>query len=475
MVRPAKEGNPKKSMRGVKSTKKTAQKTTKRTLPESDNDELPQKKKSRRSRRLDLDESEDEGEHSKGNTSNNENTNCESRDSENEEDEDWRPEFFYNQDIHDAIDHHWSARDEAILKASTLEEITLWRKCLQFHQRPPGDFLPRSQGVTTVASNIEFGSTEIPNTNWATSVCAKLSKLILLPPFREVCKGSHRFLIYCVLLAISTRLGHKASDPGLDRCRDNRYYSVFDCIESLHDDHGHPLSIQLSKAMEDQIKDSLQVEGFYNLPAYWEFSKCIPKVIGRKNKAKNQTDLVGRADLIAIADAWDMFAKKEENFMLLTVDQISNLYGHITNSKMTTKSILQIKKLWIVKGRMEQVQIRRDLSPEIRGSPDIDDEDDTLGQPRISAFHPIFNNKVPKAVDIHQDQFPSDRFHMERRPKTTPCGVSVIQEEPDEEQADESGDGSTTLMQKTWTEDGQFTGLGSKARLKAWREKRRTD
>jgi len=64
---------------------------------------------------------------------------------------------------------------------------------------------------------------------------------------------------------------------------------------------------------------------------------------------------------------------------------------------------------------------------------------------------------------------------MERRPKTTPCGVSVIQEEPDEEQADESGDGSTTLMQKTWTEDGQFTGLGSKARLKAWREKRRTD
>lgn len=138
MVRPAKEGNPKKSMRGVKSTKKTAQKTTKRTLPESDNDELPQKKKSRRFRRLDLDESEDEGEHSKGNTSNNENTNCESRDSENEEDEDWRPEFFYNQDIHDAIDHHWSARDEAILKASTLEEITLWRKCLQFHQRPPG-------------------------------------------------------------------------------------------------------------------------------------------------------------------------------------------------------------------------------------------------------------------------------------------------------------------------------------------------
>ncbi|TGO14526.1 hypothetical protein BTUL_0052g00640 [Botrytis tulipae] len=484
MGRPAKDGNPKKAGKEVKSNRKTSQKTTKRTakrkLPESDSDELPQKKRSRKSKRIDSDEEEseieDEDEQSQGDSSNDENTGSESsefRDSEREGDEDWRPEFFHDQDIHKAIDQHWSARDEAILNASTIEELTLWRKCLQFHRRPPGDFLPQSQRVTTVASTIDYESTQISNTNWATTICTKLSKLILLPPFREVCRGSHRFLIYCVLLAISTRLGRKASDPGLERCSDDRYYSVFDCIENLQDDEGYPLDIMLSEAMENKIKDSLQAEGFYNLPAYWEFSKCIPRVVNSKNKTKNQTDLIGRGDMIAIADAWDMFVKKKENFMLLTVDQISNLYGHFTNQRMTTKAVLQVKKLWIVKGRMEQGQIRRDISPDIRATPEIDTEDTTLGQPKISAFHSIFDNKVSKE-SIHKDQFPLNRFQMERKPKTTPCGVSIIQEEPDQELADnESYDGSISLMQETWTEDGQFAGLGSKPRLKAWREKRR--
>lgn len=263
---------------------------------------------------------------------------------------------------------------------------------------------------------------------------------------------------------------------------------LFRTIEDLEFDEAQvipsePIKVQLSPENESQLRSA--TFSYPQVPQYFDFVEHIEKTVDSKNRSKNPSQCITRVDVIAISDAWDLYVKQRPNRYMAKAKKIFELEKYRRGLKsLSTKDILNIKKKWLVKGRLETKQISRSSSEEL-GNQRNEGETRNSPSPAVQAlstkysikygWDPILDDKdlVLDGDSLGANQGAFEKFDRERQPFTTPCGESIISQENEDSLDYEALDAPIGLMQADWTQTPPFDTLGNRRRLEAWRAGRK--
>lgn len=374
---------------------------TKRSKPTSDSDESVPRKKQKRSRHQEDTDSE-ENEEDEDDEENEETESSDSNSSEN------RPLPWYcdSQDIDNLIATDWSTDDELVLKDTSSEEISLWTKSLRSFVVAPADLLPEDQDFTTMTRDYGTNANgqHIENTNMATRLCAEFARVIWLPVF-QIPYGNPSFISYCVSLAMHFKLGNRHVDmPRISDFHLGAHRLLFDVVEKRQ-------NVTIRSQDQKHYEELLIDNNHSDLPRFWEFVGHIQEAVKSYKKMKVPISTIGRADMVAILDAWNLYVAAEATYL----HKHEKLWKKQRYNKgvrtLTSTDVLQIKKKWLMAQRLilrrEAEQGR--LESEIRASSELGSSANELPSPAIQEQVTVSTNKTKIQSGVSQNRSNNSR------------------------------------------------------------------